>query len=60
MLMKCTKTYKINHHPFTLLRITLTDEVGNRIWKPIWLIAIGSRREELSLIDCYESSATTL
>ena len=55
MLMKGTQNYKMNRHPFTLLRITITDKVGNRIWKPMWLIAIGSRREELSLIDCYES-----
>ena len=55
MLMKGTHNYKMNRHPFTLLRITITDKVGNRIWKPMWLIAIGSRREELSLIDCYES-----
>ncbi|NEP91429.1 MAG: transposase [Okeania sp. SIO2C2] len=55
MLMKGTQNYKMNRHPFTLIRITITDEVGNRIWKPMWLIAIGPRREELSLIDCYES-----
>ena len=55
MLMKGTQNYKMNRHPFTLLRITITDKVGNRIWKPMWLIVIGSRREELSLIDCYES-----
>lgn len=55
MLMKGTQNYKMNRYPFTLLRITITDKVGNRIWKPMWLIVIGSRREELSLIDCYES-----
>ncbi len=55
MLMKGTQNYKMNRHPFTLIRITITDEVGNRIGKPMWLIAVGSRREELSLIDCYQS-----
>ena len=55
MLMKGTQNYKMNRHPFTLLQITITDEVGNRIGKPMRLIAIGSRREELSLIDCDSS-----
>ena len=55
MLMRGTKNYKMNRHPFTLLQITVRDEIGNAVWKPMWLIAIGSRRDELSLIDCYES-----
>jgi hypothetical protein len=55
MLMRGTKNYKMNRHPFTLLQITVRDEIGNAVWKPMWLIAIGSRREKLSLIDCYES-----
>ncbi len=33
----------MNRHPFTLVRITVTDEIGNQIWKPMWLIVIGSR-----------------
>ncbi|NES72971.1 MAG: hypothetical protein F6K24_51135 [Okeania sp. SIO2D1] len=37
------------------LQINITDEVGDQIGKPMWLIVIGSRRQELSLIDCYES-----
>jgi hypothetical protein len=55
MLMKGTKNYQMNRHPFTLLQITVRDEIGNAVWKPMWLIVIGSRRHELSLIDCYES-----
>ncbi len=55
MLMRGTKNYKMNSHPFTLLQITVRDEIGKIIWKPMWLIVIGSRREELSLIDSYES-----
>lgn len=55
MLMRGTKNYKMNRHPFTLLKITVRDQIGNTIWKPMWLIVIGSRREKLSLIDCYES-----
>ncbi|WP_041933402.1 NF041680 family putative transposase [Gloeothece verrucosa] len=55
MLMRGNKNYKMNSYPFTLLQILITDEVNNAVWQPMWLIVIGSRREELSLIDCYQS-----
>ncbi len=55
MLMRGTFNFKMNRHPFTLLQITVSDRSGNTIWKPMWLIVIGSRRDELSLIDCYDS-----
>ena len=55
MLMRGNKNYKMNNHPFTLLQVVATDEEGNPIGKPMWLIVIGSHRDELSLIDCYES-----
>ena len=55
-LMRGTKVYKMNRHPFTLLQITVKDPTTNCvIWKPMWLIVIGEHRDELSLIDCYES-----
>ena len=44
MLMRGTFNYKMNRHPFTLLQITVSDESGNTVWKPMWLIVIGSRR----------------
>ena len=53
--MRGTKNYKMNNHPFTLLQIVVKDEEGNTIWKPMWLIVIGSRRDELSLVDSYQS-----
>lgn len=55
MLMRGTKDVPMHRYPFTLLQIVVTDETGETIWKPMWLIAIGSRREELSLTDYYES-----
>ena len=55
MLMRGNKNYKMNNHPFTLLQIVVKDQEGNTIWKPMWLIIIGSRRDELSLVDCYQS-----
>ena len=45
MLMRGTSNYKMNRHPFTLLKITVSDGSGNTIWKPMWLIVIGSRRD---------------
>ena len=55
MLMRGTSNYQMNNHPFTLLQITIEDLLGNVINKPMWLIVIGSRRDELSLTDCYDS-----
>ena len=55
MLMRGTKAYKLHNYPFTLLQITLTDQEGNLVGKPMWLIAIGDRRNELSLLDIYQS-----
>ena len=55
MLMRGTKNHRMNRHRFTLLQINVSNGIGNTIWKPMWLIIIGSRRDELSLIDCYDS-----
>ena len=56
MLMRGTKVYKMNRHPFTLLQITVKDPTTNcTIWKPMWLMVIGECRDTLTLIDCYES-----
>ena len=55
MLMRGTSKYKMNCHPFTLLQIAVTDQIGNSVGKPMWLIVIGSRRNELSLQECYDS-----
>lgn len=55
MLMKGTSNYQMNSYPFTLLQITISDEQENIICQPMWLIVIGSRRHDLSLIDCYQA-----
>ncbi len=36
MLMRGTKNYKMNRHPFTLLQITVRDKIGNTICQPMW------------------------
>ncbi|BBH39092.1 hypothetical protein myaer102_16170 [Microcystis viridis NIES-102] len=55
MLMRGTSDYEMHSHPFTLLQIIVSDETGKAVWKPMWLILIGSRRYELSLQECYEA-----
>ena len=42
-------------HPFTLVRIHVTDDTGNSVWKPMWLIVIGDRREDISPTVAYQS-----
>ncbi len=54
MWRRGTKQYKMNNHPIYYGQIVVTDEEGNTIWKPMWLIVIGSRRDELTLVDCYQ------
>jgi len=55
MLMRGTKEQKMYRHPFTLIRIHVTDDTGNSVWKPMWLIVIGQRREEISPSVAYQS-----
>ena len=40
-------------HPFTLLQIRVTDESGKQIWSPMWLIVMGQRRDQLTLLDSW-------
>jgi hypothetical protein len=35
-------------HPFTLIRIHVTDDTDNSLWKPMWLIVIGEQCGEIS------------
>jgi hypothetical protein len=43
-------------HPFTLVQVVRYDEEGNLACKrPMWLLAIGERRHELSAQDIYEA-----
>ena len=55
LLMRGTKTYKMHKHPFRLLQVVLSDETDQSVWRPMWLIVIGSRRHELSLQECHEA-----
>ncbi len=55
LIMKGDKKTKMHEKPFNLLRITLTDNQGNLKFKPMWLIVMGDRKNELSLFDCYKA-----
>jgi hypothetical protein len=55
MLMRGTLVQKMYRHAFTLLRIHVTDDTGNSVWKPMWLIVIGDRHQEISPTVAYQS-----
>ncbi|WP_322744799.1 transposase [[Phormidium] sp. LEGE 05292] len=55
MLMRGTKEYPMHQHPFTLLQVRVTDEQSQQLWHPMWLIVLGQRRNELTIMDCYLS-----
>ncbi len=55
LLMRGTKNYKMHKYPFRLLQVVVSDDTGLTIWRPMWLIVIGSRRHELSLIECHQA-----
>lgn len=53
MLMRGDKVNPMHQYPFTLLRIESVDELGHPFLKPMWLIVMGERRDELSLVQAY-------
>ena len=55
MLMRGTKEQKMYCHHFNLVRIHVTDDTGNSVWKPMWLIVIGDRRQEILPDEAYSS-----
>lgn len=45
-------------YPFTLVRIVRYDEAGNPLYKrPLWLLVMGDRRDELTLMHIYQAYA---
>jgi hypothetical protein len=43
-------------YPFTLVRICLYDQAGKLVYKnPMWLIVIGEKRRQLSLVNIFEA-----
>jgi hypothetical protein len=49
----------MHKHPFTLVCITRYDETGKPLYKrPLWLLVMGERRAELSLLQIYQAYMT--
>ena len=56
LLMSGKRNIPMHQHPFTLVRICLYDPNGKLAFqRPLWLIVIGERRMELSLLDIYKA-----
>jgi hypothetical protein len=56
LLMRGKRDLPMHKHPFTLVRARLFDAQGKLVFKrPMWLIALGERRHNLSLLDIWHS-----
>jgi len=56
LLMRGKRGLPMHYHPFTLVRARLLDAQGRSVFqRPLWLIALGERRHELSLLDTWNS-----
>lgn len=52
LLMRGKRHLPMYRHPFTLIQVQVLDEQGRSVFKhAMWLMAIGKRRNELSLVD---------
>jgi len=56
LLMRGKKGFPMHKHPFTLIRAQVLDEQGQPVYRrTMWLIVIGKRRHELSLVEAWEA-----
>ena len=56
LLMRGKKDIPMRQHAFTLVKIRWYNQKGEALFqKPLWLIVMGDRRIELSLLDIYQS-----
>ena len=54
LLMRGKKGCRMHQHPFTLVKICWYNQQGEALFqRPLWLIVMGDRRMELSLLDIY-------
>ncbi len=52
--MRGTKEYPMHQYPFNLVRADVFNSAGKSVFKrPLWLIVIGQRREEVSLLESW-------
>lgn len=56
LLMRGTRQYPMHDHPFTLVRVMVTDTDGKPVFKrPLWLSVILERLKSLSLLEIYQA-----
>jgi hypothetical protein len=56
LLMTGKRDLPMHQHPFTLIRVQVLDEQGNLVFKhTLWLMVIGERRNELSLVEAWQA-----
>ena len=56
MLMRGGKKLPMHPHPFRLVKIRWYNQMGEALFqKPVWLVVMGNRRMELSLLDIYQA-----
>jgi hypothetical protein len=56
LLMHGTQKIAMREHPFTLVKIRWYKPSGEALFqKPLWLIVMGDRRTEFSLLEIYEA-----
>jgi hypothetical protein len=56
LLMRGKKGIPMHQHPFTLVKIRWYNPQGEALFqKPLWLIVMGDRRVELTLLDIQQS-----
>lgn len=54
LLMRGKRDLPMHRYPFTLLRAVMLDELGLPVFKrALWLIVLGERRGELSLLEAW-------
>lgn len=56
LLMRGRKEYDMHQQFFTLIRCRVFNEKGEPVFqRPLWLLVLGKRREELSLIQIWQA-----
>lgn len=56
LLMRGTREFAMHQYPFTLIRCRVVDADGKLVFqRPLWLLVIGKRRLELSLVEVWQA-----
>jgi len=55
-LMRGSRAHPMHRYPFTVVRARVFNAKGELVFqRPLWLLALGPRREELTLIDSWQA-----